>query len=163
MNPYEQFLSQIKQELKEELNKEFEQKLNNLTIHLQNELIIVKQQLEYALQKRNEIFYQKQLEKILNGTHKSTKHGITDIFTKDAIYEIKCWKNYKACFGQLKSYYLGNEDKRLCAAFYGEINLEQKHKIIDLFSQNNIEVYEIKECSEGIVSLHLLNELSYMK
>lgn len=161
MNTLTQFYEQIKQEVKQELTKEFEEKLNNTFVeikNLQNELNEVKQQLKYTVEKRNEIFYQKHLEKLLNGTHKNTKHGITDIFTKDAIYEIKGWKNYKSCFGQLKSYYVGNEDKRLCAAFYGEINEEQKQKITELFSQNKIEVYEITESYDGVISLKHLNE-----
>ena len=151
MNTLNQFYYQIKKELKEELKKEFEEKL----LKLENELNNVR----HVLEKRNELFYQKQLEKLLNGTHKTTKHGITDIFTNDAIYEIKCWKNYKSCFGQLKSYYLGNEDKRLCAAFYGETNEQQKEKIIDLFSHNKIEVYEIKETCDGVIYLQKLNKL----
>jgi hypothetical protein len=156
-----EFYNEIKKELREELKKEFEEKFNNTIVkitNLQNELNEVKQQLQYTIEKRNEIFYQKHLEKLLNGTHKTTKHGITDIFTKDAIYEIKGWKNYKSCFGQLKSYYVGNEDKRLCAAFYGEINEEQKQKITELFSQNKIEVYEITESYDGVISLKHLNE-----
>jgi hypothetical protein len=160
-----QIKKELKDELREELRQEFKQELqenfNNTIVkitNLQNELNEVKQQLQYTIEKRNEIFYQKHLEKLLNGTHKTTKHGITDIFTKDAIYEIKGWKNYKSCFGQLKSYYVGNEDKRLCAAFYGEINEEQKQKIIELFSQNKIEVYEITESYDGVISLKHLNE-----
>jgi hypothetical protein len=156
-----EFYNEIKKELREELKKEFEEKFNNTIVtitNLQNELNEVKQQLQYTIEKRNEIFYQKHLEKLLNGTHKTTKHGITDIFTKDAIYEIKGWKNYKSCFGQLKSYYVGNEDKRLCATFYGEINEEQKQKITELFSQNKIEVYEITESYDGVISLKHLNE-----
>lgn len=94
----------------------------------------------------------------MDGKHQTTKHGITDIFTKDSIYEIKCWKNYKACFGQLKSYHVGNEDKRLCGVFYGDVKEEQKQNILDLFIQNQIDVYEINENSEGIITLTQLTK-----
>ena len=60
MNTLNQFYYQIKKELKEELKKEFEEKL----LKLENELNNVR----HVLEKRNELFYQKQLEKLLNGT-----------------------------------------------------------------------------------------------
>lgn len=125
-----------------------------------SEVLYLKMQLENVFEKKNEIYYQKRLEKLLNGTHKRTKHGVTDIFTTDAIYEIKCWKNYKSCFGQLQSYYLGNEDKRLCAVFYDEIKNDKKNDIVELFTKHNIQVYEIKENNDGIISLNQLNDLN---
>lgn len=128
---------------------------NNKISDLQNQIDDLNIKLS---QTKSEQFYQKHLEKILDGKHQTTKHGITDIFTKDSIYEIKCWKNYKACFGQLKSYHVGNEDKRLCGVFYGDVKEEQKQNILDLFIQNQIDVYEINENSEGIITLTQLTK-----
>jgi hypothetical protein len=89
--------------------------------------------------------FKKHLEKSLNDTRQKTKHGYTDIITHDAIYEIKRWIDYESCFGHLKSYSIVNEDKRLCAAFFGDTYPSKKQEIISIFSYNNIEVYTFSE------------------
>ena len=127
-------------------------------LNLQTQIDELKDKLEFLVAKRNEIFYQKQLEKILQGNHSITKHGITDITTKDTIYEIKCWNSYKSCFGQLKSYSVGNENKRLCGVFYGNVKEEKRKDIIELFTDNMIEVYEITENKDGVINLEHLNK-----
>jgi len=69
--------------------------------------------------KRNESYYQKFLEKKLDGKHKKSKHGVSDIETNDEIIEIKHWKNYKNCMGQLLSYNTTNK-KKLSGYFFGD-------------------------------------------
>jgi hypothetical protein len=132
---YNEFYTQIKQELRQEILKELVSDVSNL----QKQIDEINSKL---VSHKGEKFYQKHLEKILGSTHQRTKHGTTDVTTEDGIYEIKKWINYKQCFGQLKSYSIGNPNKKLCAVFFGEIKEERKKDIIDLFIQNNIEVYE---------------------
>jgi hypothetical protein len=132
----------------ENFKQEVFQKFDNLQLqidNLQGQVNYLNYQVTILSTRKNEIFYQKHLEKLLNGTHQKTKHGYTDITTHDAIYEIKRWNDYKSCFGQLKSYSVGNEHKRLCAAFFGDTSFSKKQEIISLFSQNNIEVYTFLE------------------
>jgi hypothetical protein len=140
---YKEFYTQIKQELYNELREELKQEILKELVsdvsNLQKQIDEINNKL---IPHKGEKFYQKHLEKILGATHQRTKHGITDITTEDAIYEIKKWINYKQCFGQLKSYSIGNSNKKLCAVFFGEIKEERKKGIVDLFTENNIEVYE---------------------
>lgn len=136
---YNEFYTQIKQELYNELKQEILKELVSDVSNLQKQIDEINSKL---VSHKGEKFYQKHLEKILGSTHQRTKHGITDVTTEDAIYEIKKWINYKQCFGQLKSYSIGNHNKKLCAVFFGEMKEERKKDIIDLFIQNNIEVYE---------------------
>jgi regulator of replication initiation timing len=122
--------------LLENFKKEVFQKFDNLQSqidNLQSQVDNLNCQVTVLSARKNEIFYQKHLEKLLNGSHQKTKHGYTDITTHDAIYEIKRWNDYKSCFGQLKSYSVGNEHKRLCAAFFGVIPPSKKQEIISLF------------------------------
>ena len=135
------------------------QTLHGQIVELQKEVINLKLQVEFLSSNKKEVYYQKQLEKLLGGLHTTTKHGITDISTKDAIYEIKCWNQYKSCLGQLKSYSVGNENKRLYAIFFGDVVQSKIGSILDLFTQNNIEVYKIVESSIGIISLTRLDQL----
>ena len=150
----EQYMEQY---IKDIIKDELERNRDNTTIDkLQKqieEMRIGMEEMRKQIEEMNivhkgEKFYQKQLEKILGGGHVRTKHGITDVTTDDAIYEIKEWKKYKACFGQLKSYSIGNENKRLCAAFYGQIKPERRSEIVELFTSNNMEVYEVTDAAE---------------
>lgn len=148
----------IKDLIKTELQKqtgEFQKKLDQLQKQkgeLKQQVYELKKRIDEIEDKvvthRGEKFYQKQLEKMLSGRHARTKYGFTDVTTDDAIYEIKEWKNYKACFGQLKSYSVGNENKRLCAAFFGQVREDRREEIVELFRNNNMEVYELTDTSE---------------
>ena len=125
---------------------------------LRNELNEVKAKFEFYNEKKSEQYYQKKLEKLLDGTHTKTKHGIVDIITKDAIYELKSWNNYKQVVGQLKAYSLEKQsNKRLCAVFFGECKEQKKSDIIDFLVLENIEVYEVYEDDEAIIRLRSLH------
>lgn len=96
---------------------------------------------------KKEIYYQRFLEKHFQASHRVTKYGITDITTDLHHVEIKIWKNYKACLGQLQSY--NHVDKRsLIAAFYGDY--ADKDKVIELFHAKHIEVWDLKDAPNGI-------------
>lgn len=106
--------------------------------------------------KRNEMYYQKFLEKYLGATHKKTKYGITDITTSDYHIEIKPWYHYKQALGQLLSYNFKN-DKKLSAYFFGTIKNDKKVDIIELYKSKGVEVYEFIDTIDGIKINCLLN------
>lgn len=128
------------------LNK-IDEKLNKI-IQRQDDFEL---RLESLETKRNEIYYQKYLEKKLGATHKRTIYGITDVSTKNEHIEIKHWRDYKSALGQLLSYNF-KDNKNLSVYFFGDIKDEQqKTNIIDLFKSKNIKVYEFNESLEGII------------
>ena len=133
------------------LNK-IDEKLNKI-IQRQDDFEL---RLESLEAKRNEIYYQKFLEKRLGATHKRTIYGITDLSTKDEHIEIKQWRDYKKALGQLLSYNF-KDTKNLCVYFFGTIKDEQKTNIIDLFKSKNIKVYEFIDTLQGIVINCLFN------
>lgn len=134
----------IKMEILEKRNELFMKKFEEQELKIQ--------ELETSsIQLKNEQYYQKKLEKLLNGTHTKTKHGIVDIITKDAIYELKNWKNYKQVVGQLKAYSIGNSNKRLCAVFFGECDNNKKLEITTFLESQNIISYEIHESEKNDV------------
>jgi len=96
---------------------------------------------------KKEIYYQKYLEKHFGASHKVVKYGTTDITTETHHIEIKNWKQYKHCAGQL-SCYNHNDNKKLIAAFYGEY--KDKDKVIDLFHDKGIEVWDLIKNPFGI-------------
>jgi len=136
---------------------------NTLLQTLQNDLIdlrdIVRKQqeeitnLRYELTslkcKRNEKYYQTFLEGELGGGHKNTKYGITDITTDAYHVEIKHWCNFKACLGQLHAYN-HNDDKKLIAAFFGDIGASKRENVIDLFRKFDIEVWQLHDIDNGV-------------
>jgi hypothetical protein len=77
--------------MEEDIYKQIDEKLNKI-IERQDEFEL---RLESLERKRNEIYYQKFLEKRLGATHKRTDYGTTDISTKNIHIEIKHWRDYK--------------------------------------------------------------------
>lgn len=121
-----------------------------LISELQNELAILKES-------KSEIYYQRFLEKQLGASHKVTKYGITDITTDSEHIEIKHWKHFKACLGQLKSYNHG-DSKQLIAALYGD-EYKKKQDVIDLFHSHDISVWELNDSPNGIVIVKHVKEI----
>lgn len=113
---------------------------------LEEKYDIVSKELE-ELKDKNEVYYQRYLEKLLGGSHKVTKYGITDISTDFHHVEIKQWKNFKTCIGQLLSYNF-KDNKQLIAAFFGDY--KDKCKIIELCHSKNIEVWDLMRSGDGI-------------
>lgn len=121
-----------------------------LISELQNELAILKES-------KSEIYYQRFLEKQLGASHKVTKYGITDITTDSEHIEIKHWKHFKACLGQLKSYNHG-DNKQLIAALYGD-EYKKKQDVIDLFHSHDVNVWELNDSPNGIVIVKHVKEM----
>jgi chromosome segregation ATPase len=114
----------------EKRNKEFETEiitLNSQNKQLQNEIEKIKEHLQQLSIKRNELYYQRFLERLLSASHCKTSFGVTDITTENEHIEIKHWRNYKAALGQLLSYNF-NDDKNLCAYFFGYIEQTNENK-----------------------------------
>jgi hypothetical protein len=107
--------------------------------------------------KRNELFYQRYLEKELRGSHKITTFGVTDITTDTHHFEIKHWRAFKSCLGQLQAYNF-KDTKRLIAAFFGEYNCSKKESIIQMFWDYGIEVWELFDSGTNVkVIKHIEN------
>ncbi len=141
--------------MEEDIYKQIDEKLNKI-IKRQDEFELRLQSLEI---KRNEIYYQKFLEKRLGATHKRTDYGITDISTKNIHIEIKHWRDYKTALGQLLSYNF-RDTKKLLVYFFGTIKDNRKKNILELFRSNNIEVYEFIDNLQGItINCLLSNEI----
>lgn len=127
---------------------------------LEKDKIIAKlrEDVDTIAENKKEIYYQKFLEKHLQASHKVTKYGITDITTDTAHIEIKCWKGYKACVGQLLCYN-HNDNKQMIAAFYGDY--KDKTKVIELCHDKGIEVWDLVKSPNDvdIVKHHLPSTL----
>jgi hypothetical protein len=109
----------------------------------------LKQDVENLKAKRDEHYYQRFLEKCLGATHKKTALEITDITTENEHIEIKHWKNYKAAYGQL-SCYNHNDNKTLCAYFFGDIKSNLRESIIDFYRTKNVSIKEFINTPNGI-------------
>jgi hypothetical protein len=114
---------------------------------LEEKYDLLSKEVEELRDNKNEIYYQRYLEKHLGGYHKVTKYGITDISTETHHIEIKRWKNFKSALGQLVCYNHG-DNKQLVVAFFGEY--KDKPKIIELFHSKNIEVWGLIKTGDGI-------------
>jgi hypothetical protein len=136
-----------------DMYKKIDEKLNKI-IQRQDDFEL---RLESLEAKRNEIYYQKFLEKRLGATHKRTDYGITDVSTKNEHIEIKHWRDYKTALGQLLSYNF-KDNKKLCVYFFGTTNDDKKINVIELFKSKNIKVYEFIDTLQGIVVNCLLND-----
>lgn len=106
--------------------------------------------------RRNEMYYQRFLEKYMSAKHKKTMYGITDITTVDHHIEIKHWRHYKTALGQLLSYN-HNDNKNLATYFFGSFPDEQKSSVIELFRSKNISIYEFIDAFDGIRILPILD------
>lgn len=129
--------------------------LENKNDDLQNKHDQLETKYNDYVNKKNEIYYQRFLERKLLATHKRTIHGITDISTKDEHIEIKHWKNYKAALGQLLSYN-HNDNKSLCAYFFGNVNDNQCEQIIKLYKSKNVSIKKFIDTPDGIVIENVL-------
>lgn len=91
--------------------------------------------------KRNEIFYQKYLEKHLGGGHKKNVYGIADLSDDYTVIEIKHWPDYKTALGQTYAY-SHTTNKRRYVYFFGEATDELRRMIIHLYKEHDISICE---------------------
>lgn len=94
--------------------------------------------------KRQETFYQRELEKHFGGKHASCEHGIIDILTNDSIIEIKNWNKYKDSLGQLSSYGIQYPNHKKIVVFFGDVTEAKRIKVVNLFVYHDIEVREAR-------------------
>ena len=66
---------------------------------LQEKYNTLEQKYNNLSETKNEMYYQKFLERKMLATHQKTAFGITDITTKNEHIEIKHWRNYKSALG----------------------------------------------------------------
>ena len=141
----------LRQELREELHKETHGLINGLRKEMHGLINDLREEIDTIKENKKEIYYQRFLEKMLGSGHNITKYGITDITTDTQHIEIKCWKNYKNCMGQLLAYN-HKDTKQMVAAFYDEPGkiYKDKEKVIELLKSNNIDTWEMIKTPYGI-------------
>ena len=156
----------IQQEL-EKIKKQLEKlTLDNQQLKQENEEIKGQLQktndrVEELLTKRSENYYQRYLERLLLAGHCKTKHGITDVTTKDEHIEIKHWNNYKSALGQLISYNF-NSNKRLSAYFFGSVIDTKREEIIELYRSKRVSIKEFIDTDDSIKIQNILDVDSYI-
>jgi hypothetical protein len=126
------------------LKQEFQEQIKSLRTEMYGLINELREEIDSLKENKREIYYQRFLEKMLGSGHNITKYGITDITTNTQHIEIKCWKNYKNCMGQLLAYN-HRDTKQMIAAFYDEPGktYKDKEKVIDLLKSNNIDTWEL--------------------
>jgi hypothetical protein len=92
--------------------------------------------------KRNESYYQKIVEEVLQGKHKVLQSGITDVTNADTHAEIKQWKKYKYLVGQLLSYNMYDNKPNLQAYMFGDYLPAKKKVALKVFNYYNIHPFE---------------------
>lgn len=122
---------------------------------LREELTIVKKgfktleskvkRLETFYNKRSESYYQKILEKYLNGRHKKLPSGVTDVTNERVHAEIKVWNNYKAGIGQLACYNKDDPKEELHIYFFGEADAISMERITEMCIQNGVRPFEFQD------------------
>jgi len=123
------------------------QQLNNLNCKFE-ELECQVKDLQQQVEPKQEKFFQSFLEKEVGGGHKVNKYGITDVSTETMHIEIKPWRLYKHCLGQLTAYN-HMDNKQLVAALYGNVH-KKKDLIIKLFHDHNIQVWELHDIKGNV-------------
>ena len=130
--------------------------LNNKNLKLENRIVELENRIVELESKRNEIYYQKFLERVLSASHQKTIFGITDVTTEKEHIEIKHWKNYKNALGQLLSYN-HNDNKHLVAYFFGAIDKTKQEKIIELYNSNKVSIKQFIDTSDGVIIENVLD------
>lgn len=101
--------------------------------------------LETFYNKRSESYYQKILEKYLNGAHKKLPCGVTDV-TNDRVHaEIKVWNNYKSGIGQLACYNKDDPRPELHIYFFGDSDQATMERITEMCIQNGVHPFEFQD------------------
>lgn len=128
----------------------YQQRFDNIEEIYNKRLDDIEEKLDKATSDRKEDFYQRHLEKLLNGRHKKSNHGFSDVENEESIHEIKSWKDYKNVVGQLKAYsFKQAKRKRLVAAFYGDASERHKEKAVEFLNSEQIDVIELVDLPDG--------------
>lgn len=141
---FAEFGKQLEEKIMQKVKLDLEQNYVHITKF--NEL---EKKVEKALLQKDEIYYQRHLERILGGRHTVTKHGISDIETENAFYEIKRCHLYKNVVGQLKAYSRGKPHKHLIAALFGDVSDSRLKTIVEFLNSENIYVVLLKDLPDG--------------
>ena len=125
------------------------EKLDKLKIEnekLTQQLKIEKEKVEHlkienSYLKNNELFYQRIVEKYLNGGHKILEIGITDVTNETTHAGIKKWKYYKQAIGQLLSYNLCDKRQVLQIYAFGKTTQKEMNNAERIVKGHGIELY----------------------
>jgi hypothetical protein len=95
--------------------------------------------------RKPEVFYQRILEKHLDGKHMRLDCGITDITTDLLHAEIKEWRKWKEAVGQLLSYNVCENRPYLRLYLFDSYPTPNKNIAIRIFQKYNIQPFEFIE------------------
>jgi hypothetical protein len=99
-----------------------------------------------------EIYYQKFLEKHLNGKHMKLSTGITDITTIDLHAEIKEWRCWRNAIAQILLYDRVERRDKLQLYFFGNYKEVKKKRVLkDLLKLDVFEIFELSIVDNNII------------
>lgn len=114
----------------------------------------LKLELMYYKTRRNETYYQKFLETVLNGKHKRLKCGETDITTDIFHAEIKEWKLYKSAIGQLICYNRHDPRPELRLYLFGNYSESKMKSAYEDCKSFDISIYNIVDNQDETISIY---------
>ena len=83
------------------------------------------------------------LERLLGGSHRRLRTGITDITLKNTHVEIKRWERWSDAVGQLAKYQHAEPKQELRVYLFGKFSGSNKQVALDVFWSRGIRVYDM--------------------
>lgn len=105
-----------------------------------------------------EKYYQKIIEELLGGKHKTLKSGITDVTNEDTHAEIKHWSKWKFLVGQLLSYNNCDCKPNLHAYMFGHYPEQNKIIALQVFEKYNIIPFEFINEPDKLLLVNLITK-----
>lgn len=94
---------------------------------------------------QKEVYYQRILENVLQGSHKKIPSGITDITTPTLHAEVKTWPKWRHAVGQLLSYNVFDEKPNLQVYLFNDYSPKGKLIALGVFQVYGISPFEFVE------------------
>ena len=94
--------------------------------------------------KKPEKYFQALLHRHVGGRREvPCRYGFVDVLTDDAIYEVKCWQNYKQTVGQCNAYLTCFPGRRRVAVLFGKPYRDRQKKvhIVQFLKDSGLEVW----------------------
>jgi hypothetical protein len=110
-----------------------------------------------------EKYYQKIVEDILQGKHKTLQSGITDVTNNDTHAEIKHWTKWKFLLGQLLSYNNCDYKPNLHAYMFGHYPEKNKIIALEILKKYEIIPYEFIKQSDKLLLVNLITDANNIK
>jgi hypothetical protein len=133
-----------------DLNIKFE-KLRTTVEQIEDNVVVLQKKETHEC----EAFYQKLLEKHLDGTHMHIETGITDVSNNILHAEIKHWKNYRLAVGQLLFYNAAEKRDILQVYFFGPCQNSDRDLVKKYMKTFNIQAFEFVHYNNDVVIVNI--------